>query len=77
MQEIRFVPATSFNQKPDESKMGFGKLFTDYMFMMEYDPEKVRDYLRLLEGLDFTHCISGHSEVKTRTHQLASLKEVL
>ena len=30
-----------------------------------------------LDGLDFTHCISGHSEVKTRAHQLASLKEVL
>lgn len=51
--------------------------FTAATDALEYDPEKVRDYLQLLDGLDFTHCISGHSEVKTRAHQLASLKEVL
>ena len=42
---------------------------------LAYDPEKVRDYLALLETLDFTHCASGHSEVKTREHQFASLRE--
>ena len=37
MQEIKFTPATSFKAKPaDESKMGFGKIFTDYMFVMDY-----------------------------------------
>ena len=41
MQEIRFEKATSFKQKPqDESKLGFGKLFTDYMFEMDYSVEK-------------------------------------
>ena len=41
MQDIRFEQATSFKQKPqDESKMGFGKLFTDYMFEMDYSVEK-------------------------------------
>ena len=41
MQEIKFIPATSFKSKPaDESKMGFGKLFTDYMFVMDYAEEK-------------------------------------
>ena len=41
MQDIRFEQATSFKQKPqDESKMGFGKLFTDYMFEMDYTVEK-------------------------------------
>jgi branched-chain amino acid aminotransferase len=41
MQEIRFVPAASFKAKPaDETKMGFGKLFTDYMFIMDYSSDK-------------------------------------
>jgi branched-chain amino acid aminotransferase len=41
MQEIRFIPATSFKAKPsDESKMGFGKLFTDYMFTMDYSADE-------------------------------------
>lgn len=40
MQEIRFVPAETRKQKPDETKMGFGKTFTDYMFLMEYNKEQ-------------------------------------
>ena len=36
-QEIRFTPATTLKPKPDESNLGFGKLFTDYMFTMVYD----------------------------------------
>jgi len=41
MQDIRFVPATSFKKKPeDPAKMGFGKLFTDYMFVMDYETGK-------------------------------------
>ena len=39
------------------------------------DREKVREYLQLLEALDFTHCVSGHSDVKTRAHQVRSLTE--
>jgi len=40
MQEIKFIQAETLKQKPtDESKLGFGKIFTDYMFTMEYDPE--------------------------------------
>lgn len=40
MQKIQFIKAETLKQKPiDESKLGFGKLFTDYMFTMEYDPE--------------------------------------
>ena len=49
--------------------------FTAATEELPYDPEKVRPYLQLLDSLDFTHCISGHSEVKTRAHQFASLKE--
>ena len=41
MQEIRVIPAATFKAKPaDESRMGFGKLFTDYMFTMDYSVEK-------------------------------------
>ena len=50
--------------------------FTAATEALAYDPEKVRDYLALLESLDFTHCVSGHSEVKTREHQIASLTEL-
>ncbi|MEL7601566.1 MAG: branched-chain amino acid aminotransferase [Bacillota bacterium] len=31
---------TSPRQKPDESKMGFGKVFSDHMFIMEYETGK-------------------------------------
>lgn len=36
-QEIRFTQAATLKPKPDESNLGFGKLFTDYMFTMVYD----------------------------------------
>ena len=40
MQDIRFIKADTLKQKPtDETKLGFGRLFTDYMFIMSYDPE--------------------------------------
>ena len=41
MQEIKFIKAETLKQKPtDESKLGFGKIFTDYMFTMEYTVEE-------------------------------------
>ena len=40
MYDIKFIPANTIKAKPaDESKLGFGRLFTDYMFIMNYDPE--------------------------------------
>ena len=37
MQEIRFIPCKAFKEKPaDETKLGFGKKFTDYRFVMDY-----------------------------------------
>lgn len=40
MQEIQFVRAQALKAKPqDESKLGFGRIFTDYMFTMCYDRE--------------------------------------
>lgn len=36
--EIKFEKTTAPKQKPaDEKKLGFGKTFTDHMFMMDYD----------------------------------------
>lgn len=40
---------------------------------LPYDREKVDSLLALLDTLDFTHCISGHSEVKTKERQYRSL----
>ncbi|MEG0144487.1 MAG: branched-chain amino acid aminotransferase [Clostridia bacterium] len=38
MQEIGFVKAETLKQKPtDEGHLGFGRIFTDYMFTMHYD----------------------------------------
>ena len=38
MSDIRFIMADTLKEKPaDSSKLGFGKIFTDYMFIMEYD----------------------------------------
>ena len=36
---ITVTKTTAPKQKPDQSKLGFGRYFTDHMFMMEYDPE--------------------------------------
>ena len=36
MQEIKIEKAKTLKQKPDFSKLGFGKYFTDHMFVMEY-----------------------------------------
>ena len=35
--EIKFVKTTAPKQKPaDEAHLGFGKIFTDHMFIVEY-----------------------------------------
>ena len=38
--ELTVKEAEKLKQKPDESKLGFGTLFTDYMFNMDYAPDK-------------------------------------
>ncbi|MBQ9748013.1 MAG: branched-chain amino acid aminotransferase [Clostridia bacterium] len=40
MQNIKFVPTEAPKQKPETSKLSFGKSFTDHMFVMEYSPDK-------------------------------------
>ncbi len=38
MADIRFVQADTLKEKPaDVSKVGFGRVFTDYMFEMDYN----------------------------------------
>ena len=38
---ITINKTTEPKQKPqDESSLGFGKIFTDHMFLMDYTPEK-------------------------------------
>jgi len=40
MANISITKSTNLKPKPtDENKLGFGKLFTDHMFMMDYDPQ--------------------------------------
>ncbi len=40
MQDITVTPANALKAKPaDESRLGFGKIFTDHMFMVNYAPE--------------------------------------
>ena len=38
--EIKIIKTTAPKEKPDASALGFGKYFTDHMFLMEYDGEK-------------------------------------
>lgn len=37
--EIKFEKSTNLKAKPDPSTLGFGKIFTDHMFMMEWNSE--------------------------------------
>ena len=40
MQPISVTLSEHLKEKPqDESKLGFGRIFTDHMFIMDYDPE--------------------------------------
>ena len=48
MLDIQITKTTSPKAKPaDESKLGFGKIFTDHMFVMDYAPDKVPPGSRL------------------------------
>ena len=37
---IRIEKTTTPAQKPDQTKLGFGRYFTDHMFLMDYSPDK-------------------------------------
>jgi branched-chain amino acid aminotransferase len=38
--DIHFTPAATLKDKPEDSALGFGRKFTDYMFTLEYDIDK-------------------------------------
>ena len=38
--DIKITKTTAPKAKPDDSVLGFGKYFTDHMFLMDYTPEK-------------------------------------
>jgi branched-chain amino acid aminotransferase len=38
--ELTIKQAENLKTKPDESKLGFGTIFSDHMFNMDYNPEK-------------------------------------
>ncbi len=41
MSRISFTENKNLKTKPaDESQLGFGRLFTDYMFLMDYDSKQ-------------------------------------
>ena len=40
MLDIKITKTTTPKTKPDESKLGFGKIFSDHMFLMDYAPDK-------------------------------------
>ena len=38
--QIEIIKTQTPKEKPDENKLGFGKYFTDHMFIMDYSPDK-------------------------------------
>ena len=40
MLNIQYELTTHRKEKPDESALGFGKYYTDHMFLMEHSEEK-------------------------------------
>ena len=40
MLDIKITLTSNPKAKPDESKLGFGKIFSDHMFVMDYNPEQ-------------------------------------
>jgi branched-chain amino acid aminotransferase len=38
--EVTVTEAEKLKEKPDQSKLGFGTIFADHMFIMDYNPDK-------------------------------------
>ncbi|MBR5730451.1 MAG: branched chain amino acid aminotransferase, partial [Firmicutes bacterium] len=38
--DIKIIKTANPKEKPDDSVLGFGKYFTDHMFVMDYTPDK-------------------------------------
>ncbi len=52
--QISITKTTHPKQKPDETKLGFGKIFTDHMFMMNYSGAKGWHDARIVPYGDIT-----------------------
>ena len=37
--QLTITKAEKLKEKPDDSKLGFGTIFTDHMFNMDYNPD--------------------------------------
>ena len=59
--------------KPWEFDIEHEEDFLDNLAKIPYDKNLVEDFIKLLDSLDFTHCISGHSEIMTKTELFESL----
>jgi len=40
MDKVKIIKADSLKPHPEDSKLGFGNIFSDYMFNMDYNPDK-------------------------------------
>ena len=47
--------------------------FLENIAKIPYDKKLIEDFIELLKSLDFTHCISGHSEIMTKEELFESL----
>ena len=55
MQSIPVRYAQTLKEKPaDETKLGFGKIFTDHMLIMDYDPEHGWHDMRIVPYAPFS-----------------------
>ncbi len=54
MIDIKITKTTCPKAKPDESELGFGKIFTDHMFIMEYDAGKGWHDARIVPFANFS-----------------------
>ena len=59
--------------KPWEFDIEHEEDFLDNLAKIPYDKNLVEDFIKLLDSLDFTHCISGHSEIMTKAELFESL----
>ena len=53
--ELKIQKATTLKEKPqDESKLGFGEIFTDHMFLMNYTEGQGWHDARIIPYADFS-----------------------
>ena len=58
MLDIKITRTTAPKAKPDESNLGFGKKFTDHMFVMDYTEAGTMPALSPTAPLNWTRLLS-------------------